>query len=211
MRIGDGRNVLGAASERYDVIVSDLFVPWESKTGYLYTVEHFRAVRARLAEGGLFCQWLAGWQVGSREFEMIAESLRAAFPHVAIWQLSRSDDRPLFALVAVEEVRRFTRDSIDARMAFRRPPALGSENVIRTADDVVSWYLGDWIPVPGVPLNTDEHPVVEFSAPMTHRRPGQRLRRKRFHEYYAARLGRLHREVFAFDPPVGPMERARPK
>lgn len=211
VRVGDGRSVLGSASERYDVIVSDLFVPWESKTGYLYTVEHFEAVRQRLDEGGVFCQWLAGWQVGPDELETIAQSLRTAFPHVAIWQLSRSDDWPLFALVAVDAPRRIDRSALEQRLGHHRPPALGSEDVLRHADDVVAWYTGDWQLRPGTPLNTDEHPVVEFTAPMTHRQRGRRLRREGFRAYERERLRSLGREVFTFDPPALPTERALPR
>lgn len=211
LRVGDGRNVLGADTERYDVIVSDLFVPWESKTGYLYTVEHFTAVRQRLADGGLFCLWLAGWQVGQQEFETIANSLREAFPHVAIWQLSRSEHRPLFAMVALEAPRQLSRASLQARMAQRRPPYRGSEKVLRSADDVVEWYLGDWEPLPGVPLNTDEHPIVEFSAPITQQRRDSALRRDNFHTYADERLNQMPRALFTFDPPAGTDERAQPR
>ena len=211
LRVGDGRSVLGAATDRYDVIVSDLFVPWESKTGYLYTVEHFTAVRERLADDGVFCQWLAGWQVGPTELEIIANSLREAFPHVALWQLSRSDERPLFALVAVKAPRTTTRDELEARLALRRPPPLGRLNVLKSADDVVGWYLGDWAMLPDVPLNTDEHPVVEFSAPLTHKQQGSRLTEDRYHAYDAARFQTLSRTIFQFEPPATPDERRQPR
>jgi spermidine synthase len=51
IRIDDARHDLLGASKGYDVIVSDLFVPWESRSGYLYTVEHFRLARDRLQPG----------------------------------------------------------------------------------------------------------------------------------------------------------------
>ena len=211
LQLGDGRTVLGSADERYDVIVADLFVPWESKTGYLYTVEHFAAIRERLRPGGVFCQWLAGWQVGSREFESIAQSLRTAFPHVAIWQLSRRSERPLFGLVALDAPRTLSRERIDAVMETHRPPARGREYVLRSADDLVAWYVGDWRPLDGVSLNTDEHPVVEFTAPVTSRQRSQRLRRERFRAYYDERLQGLSREVFTFAPPAREDERRLPR
>jgi len=40
-----------ATSERYDLVVSDNFHPARSGSGSLYTVEHFAAVRERLAPG----------------------------------------------------------------------------------------------------------------------------------------------------------------
>ena len=96
-------------------------------------------------------------------------------------------------------------------MQHRRPPALGKDRVLQSADDVVAWYVGDLSPLPGVPLNTDEHPVVEFTAPMTHRRPELRLKGDRFHAYHAERWSQLPREVFTFDPPATDAERATPK
>ncbi len=54
----DARRFVRASLQTYDVIVSDNFHPARSGSGALYTVEHFQAVRQRLAQGGLFCQWL---------------------------------------------------------------------------------------------------------------------------------------------------------
>jgi len=209
--VGDGRNILGAASERHDVIVSDLFVPWESKTGYLYTVEHYAAVHERLNEGGLFCQWLAGWQLGPSELDTIAQSMKQVFAHVAIWQVSRSERRPLFALVGVDQVQSVSRARLEERLQLRRSPVRGREQVLRTADDVVGWYQGDWVADAAVALNTDEHPVVEFSAPVTHRSRGQRLKLGGFWSYHDQRLSSLRRRAFLFDPPARPEERKRPR
>ena len=55
---GDARRFVRASSLHYDVIVSDNFHPARSGSAALYTVEHFRAVRGRLAPAGVFCQWL---------------------------------------------------------------------------------------------------------------------------------------------------------
>ena len=103
------------------------------------------------------------------------------------------------------------RRDLEKRLRQHRPPALGSEDVLQSADDVVRWYAGDWTPTPGTPLNTDEHPRIEFTAPMTHRQRGHRLRRQGFRDFDEARLRLLPREVFTFDPPAQPSERARPR
>lgn len=203
--VDDGRHALRRGSGRFDVVVADLFVPWESKTGYLYTVEHYAAVRARLTEDGLFCQWLAGWQIGPREFEVIAESLQAVFPHVSIWQVGKRDRRPLFALVGAMKPRTIDLERLDARLAQRRAPAR-EDAVLRRASDVAERYLGDWQTATDAPLNTDEHPIVEFSAPLTHRTKGQRLRRRGYRRYRDERLSTLPREAFRFEaaPPPAP-------
>ena len=61
--LADGRNHLAAVRDRYDLIVADLFVPWEAGTGSLYTREHFITARERLTEQGMFVQWLPLYQM----------------------------------------------------------------------------------------------------------------------------------------------------
>lgn len=209
--VDDGRRVLGSADDRYEVIVSDLFVPWESKTGYLYTVEHFEAVRARLSDDGVFCLWLAGWQLGPAEFEIIAQSMDEAFEHVGVWQLSRSRKRAMFALVGVNREHELSRETLAAKMKDRRPPPLGRDYVLRKADDIVAWYAGDWTPLPDTPLNTDENPIIEFSAPKSHRQRGVRLKGESFSRFYETRLMSLSRGAFRFEPPAKPEERRHPR
>jgi spermidine synthase len=61
LRRADARAfVRGAAisSAKFDVAVGDLFHPQRSGAGGLYTREHFAAIRAALAPGGIFVQWV---------------------------------------------------------------------------------------------------------------------------------------------------------
>ncbi|MGM9480561.1 hypothetical protein ACS5PN_05140 [Roseateles sp. NT4] len=58
LHAADARRFVRTSTQRYDVVVADNFHPARSGSGALYTVEHFRAVRERLAPQGLFCQWL---------------------------------------------------------------------------------------------------------------------------------------------------------
>ncbi|UCE87568.1 MAG: hypothetical protein JSU66_07595, partial [Deltaproteobacteria bacterium] len=69
--LDDARNFLRLTRARFDVVIADLFVPWRSGTGALYTREHFEAVRDRLLPGGLFCQWLPLYQLSRAEFDSI--------------------------------------------------------------------------------------------------------------------------------------------
>jgi spermidine synthase len=49
----DARRFVRASAQRYDLIVSENFHPARSGSGSLYTVEHFTAVRERLAPAGV--------------------------------------------------------------------------------------------------------------------------------------------------------------
>jgi spermidine synthase len=56
LHVADARRFVQASPDQYDVIVADLFHPSRDGAGSLYTLEHFEAIRGRLAAGGLFMQ-----------------------------------------------------------------------------------------------------------------------------------------------------------
>ncbi|MDB4766568.1 spermidine synthase [bacterium] len=169
IHVDDARHFLLSRDRTYDVIVSDLFVPWESESGYLYTVEHYEVSLDRLNEDGIFCQWLPMYQIGAVEFESIANSFAKVFPHTTIWWGQLSNRKPVLALVGSRR-----RIEIDAgRLATR----IESVNANRQAiDPHVSsvkrlWqhYAGDWTPTADSGLNRDEFPRVEFLTPVSNR------------------------------------------
>ena len=77
--VDDGRHYLAASASSFDVIVSDLFIPWHANAGALYSREMYEAAAARLAPGGLFCQWLPLYQLTREEFEVIARTFLSTY------------------------------------------------------------------------------------------------------------------------------------
>src|SRR5262245_25080503 len=98
--VDDGRRWLAVSSDRYDVIVGDLFIPWHAGAGSLYAREMFETVRRRLAPSGVFCQWLPLYQLTREEFDTIARTFLAVFPHASLWRNDFFPDRPAVGLVA---------------------------------------------------------------------------------------------------------------
>lgn len=168
IRIDDARHYLLATDQTFDVIVADLFVPWESQTGYLYTVEHFRTAKSRLREGGIYCQWVALYQVGPGEFEMIADSFSSVFPETTIWWGYLSRRKPMVALIGTE-----SQLSVSSEELIRRIDAISqysdfNDSYLSKPDDVFELAVGRWPFRPDATLNTDEHPRVEFLTPLSH-------------------------------------------
>ena len=170
VRIDDARHLLLAGGRRHDAIISDLFIPWESKAGYLYTVDFYRIVRARLAEGGLFCQWLPLYQLGRVEFAMIADSFATVFPETTLWWGDLARDKAIIALVGTERPLEPDLNRIDRLLPDLRPLLDDPDAYLGSAASLERLFNGRW-PVPdvGTPLNTDEHPWVEFQAPIRQR------------------------------------------
>ena len=165
----DARRYVRTADRRYDVIVSDNFHPARSGSGSLYTVEHFGAVRARLADGGLFCQWLPLHQLDLATLRSIVASFLAAFPDGAAILASNSLETPVLGLVARADGGRFDLDAARRRLAtahFARAPAdFGIDDEYALLGSVVAGPRALARLAQGAELNTDDHPVVAYLAP----------------------------------------------
>lgn len=96
----DARRYLRAPGPRFDVIMGDLFHPERDGAAWLYTEEHFRAMRGRLAPGGVACQWLPWFQLDERSRAMVVASWLKVFPGSDAWLLRwTSLDTPVVGLV----------------------------------------------------------------------------------------------------------------
>jgi len=205
--VNDARHYLYATPRRFDVIVSDLFVPWHSETGYLYTVEHYAAARRHLKRGGMFCQWLPLYQLGGRELELIASSFASVFPCTTLWRGGFGTDGAILALIGTDEPLKISAALLDSRLSALRDARLSGDPALDGARDMVSLYAGDWpAPGPGTPLNTDDHPLVEFLAPVSQQQhvllSGERLRR-----YYRETISALPTRLLTYygepgEPPL---------
>jgi hypothetical protein len=165
----DARHFVRATNRRYDVIVGDLFVPWRSGEGGMYTREHFRAVRDALGPGGLFCQWLPLYQVRPDELRTIVATFVDVFPHVSAWWLYFNAEEPAIGLVGSNDLLRFAADSLQARMrepgrssilveaGLRDPRTVLGSTIAGTA------RLREWSR--GASIETEDHPRIEFIAP----------------------------------------------
>jgi spermidine synthase len=70
----DGRAFLEHATQKYDLIISELFFPWHAGVGSLYSLEHYRATANRLRPRGVFVQWIAFSQFTAAEFRVLARN-----------------------------------------------------------------------------------------------------------------------------------------
>ncbi len=179
----DGRNYLMGASERFDVIVSDLFMPWKAGVGSLYSLEHYAASRERLRENGLYVQWLPLYQLSRDEFGVVARTMREAFPLVTLWRGIGDPGRATAALIGHRDVEAFESDVVRRRMVEGVASELGYPPSGDRLDpgaravpalDLLLQYAGNLTSVTrlldGYRVNTDDRPAIEYTAPIAHRR-----------------------------------------
>ncbi|ALT76450.1 hypothetical protein AT984_03740 [Paucibacter sp. KCTC 42545] len=178
------RYVRASAQPSYQLIVADNFHPARSGSGALYTVEHFQAVRARLAAGGLFCQWLPLHQLDLASLRSITQSFLQAFPEGRALLANNSLDTPTLGLIgrAAGEQAGFSSSVARQRLAQHGLPqslaAFGIEDEYALLGSFIAGprALRQW--AGEAPLNTDDHPVVSYSAPRMTYAPDSQARER---------------------------------
>lgn len=165
----DARRFVQASDAQYDVIVADLFHPARSGAGALYTVEQFAAVRARLAPGGVFCQWLALHQMDLDTLRSIVAAFVAVYPDAIAVLASNSLDTPVLGLVARPDDPAIDLAAVRARLAQSAGPS--RQAAARLEDEFA--VVGSVLAGPATlarfaqrsVANTDDRPVVMHQAP----------------------------------------------
>jgi spermidine synthase len=89
--VGDGRSHLLLSNQQYDVIVSEPSNPWIAGVASLFTREFFEAARARLAPGGLICQWAHTYTISERDLRSIVATFISVFPNGTAWMVNDND------------------------------------------------------------------------------------------------------------------------
>jgi spermidine synthase len=163
VHVADARRFMRTSSQRYDVIVADNFHPARSGSGSLYTVEHFQAVRERLSEGGLFCQWLPLHQLDLATLRSIVQSYLAAFPQARAVLATNSLSTPVIGLVSHRRGEAFAARSgagftVPAR-DFGLPDDLSVFGSFIAGPASLSRFAQ------GAPWNSDDRPAVAWMAP----------------------------------------------
>ena len=151
------------------MIVADLFHPARDGAGSLYTLEHFQAIRERLAPGGLFCQWLPLHQLDEDMLRVITRTFLEVFPGGQGWLLRFNVDAPVLGLVGSVGPLHYSTQWVEKRLndslLESELKKLALTDSIRLFGNLVAGpealraFAGD------APLNTDDRPRVTFGAP----------------------------------------------
>lgn len=91
LHFNDAREYLLTTDNQYDLIVSEPSNPYRAGIANLYTQEFYESVATRLNEGGLFLQWLQGYEVDDRTVMIVLQTIRSVFPQVQIWRTKSRD------------------------------------------------------------------------------------------------------------------------
>ncbi len=101
--VGDGRSHLLLSRQQYDVIISEPSNPWIAGVAALFTREFFEGARARLAPGGIICQWAHTYTISERDLRSIVATFRSVFPGGAAFMVNDNDVLMVAAAGPIED------------------------------------------------------------------------------------------------------------
>jgi len=161
--LDDGRNFVQHDPGKYDIITSEPSNLWMSGVANLFTREFFIAAKKKLKPDGMMCQWIHLYQISLQDVAVFLKTYQSVFPSLSIWiddsdMLVLGSDRPM---------------PVDFSTLTRRMSEPGvSWSLSRsglTPHLLMTKYAGNEAIVrvirSDLPLNTDDFPVLEFSAP----------------------------------------------
>ena len=175
----DGRHYLMATDEKFDLVNADLFVPFRSGAGSLYTREHFDSVHKRLNPGGLFFQWLPLYQLTENEFMIIARTMLEVFPQVSLWRNGFQPGEEVLALVGHQDLSPLPAADLNSKRD-KQLAVLGKNyydarriNLPLNSETILLFYAGNLTESRSLfetyPINTDDRPLIEYMAPRSYR------------------------------------------
>ncbi len=163
---GDGRQILAAAREPYDLIVSEPSNPWIAGVASLFTREFYEGARRQLGPRGVMVQWLQVYSIFDADVRMVVRTFQEVFPHASVWTGSLGD----VLLVGTPGPVAVDLAAVQARLAASPGLRDDFERFGWSAEDLVfRFFLGEDDVrrfAAGARVNTDDLPHLEFSAPL---------------------------------------------
>ena len=168
--IEDGRNFISTSPRAYDVIIADIFFPMSSGSSALFSSEHFKASRAHLKPGGLMVQWLPAHQLSMDEIKIITRTFQSVFPHTSIWYGMIGSSTPVIGLAGSEQKLEIDLTTLETR--YKNTTFAANLKDTNLDDPVI--LMSNFIMegnalhklTEGQPVNTDDHPIIEFTNPL---------------------------------------------
>lgn len=168
----DGRNYLATTQEKFDTIVSVPSNPWMAGVANLFTQDYFRITSQRLKPGGIFCQWVQIYELSTRNIFTILRSIHSVYPYVRLFEIEL--DSYDLILMASHQPIRLDMKEIQKRLQKKRFRTLRKDMKLHSAYDFLPRFLVGEKELSvlfskyakEVPINTDTHNILEFTAPL---------------------------------------------
>ncbi|MCD6415939.1 MAG: fused MFS/spermidine synthase [Planctomycetes bacterium] len=160
--VEDGRYRLQVTDKKYDIITTNAVHARLSPN--LYTEDFYELCKARLTENGVMCQWLPTNWISQDEYWMLVKAFMHSFPHTSLWLVN------VYHTILIGSPKKLEIDfgDLTRRLQEQKCKSDLKEVALQDACALLGQYVGDEDAlndyVRQAPLNSDDHPYVEFST-----------------------------------------------
>jgi len=164
-RYADGRTMIMGSDRPFDALVSVPSNPWIAGIGNLYTQDFYQSVRDKLNPGGVYLQWVNLYAISPADLQIILRTFHSVFPEAQLWAIGGD-----IALIggngraSRDLMQDYYREALWLRLEL-------AEIGFSSVDQLVGSYLCPLATavehIPAGPLNTDDNPILEYSAPFS--------------------------------------------
>ena len=166
LRYADGRTMVMGDPGKFDSIVSVPSNPWVAGIGNLYTQDFYKSARSKLNPGGVFMQWVNLYALSPKDLQTVLQTFGSVFPEAQLWALGgdlalvggATGQVNLAGLQRYYEASPYLRNEL-MDLGLKRP-----EQLIGNYACPLKFAIQNEAKVP---LNTDDNPCLEYSAPLS--------------------------------------------
>jgi len=165
--IDDARNYLYATDRKFDVIVTDVTNLKYKGNPSLYSEEYFEIMKSRLNKDGIAAAWVPLSALSFGELQILISTFNEVYPHTTIWFFTKYPTH-FVILIGTPEKLDISLDTLEARMTSnpeieQNLKSIEVDNVYELATMLLLGEEDVHTLVSGIPQNTDNNALLEFS------------------------------------------------
>lgn len=163
--VNDGRNFLNFTNRKYDVIISEPSNIWLAGIANLFSQDFYQICKKHLTPNGYICQWSHIYYMSPQDVKIVINTFRSVFPHTTVWFSTIGDILMIGSLNELvidylQLAKNYNIHGVNKDMQglnIREPLAILSSYLLD--EGAVAKFTS------GAKINSDDHPILEFSVP----------------------------------------------
>ncbi len=162
----DGKNFVKYTPHRYNIIMNDANYAVATPSASLFTRDHFVNCLQKLLPDGILSTWMTT-DLDPQDFRIVLKTFQSVFPYALMWMAPNCVNKQVVLMGSVTPIQL----NFQHLQNTMRIPAIQNDLKtvnIQSAYDVLACLLLDEKGIAAIaaqaPINTDNHPILEFST-----------------------------------------------
>jgi spermidine synthase len=165
-RILDGKNFIKYTPGKYNVIMNDANYAVATPSASLFTRDHFEYCREKLKPGGILSTWMTT-DLDPRDFDIVLKTFQSVFPYSLLWMAPNCINKQVVLMGSTEPIE-IDFQKIEKNFSDPQIKSSLAEVNINSAYDLLDCLVLDSEGINDLsrdaPLNSDDHPILEYST-----------------------------------------------